>query len=187
MRGKAQGETFPKWGPGINCCLVLRPHIVGKTLPWGFTLTLKGGIGRLKRPWIVTFASTNSARAWAPSRILTLHCSVSKAWESREAGNQVREVGVWEWLLHHLQCSMISDLQQFLFCFSCLLMFYVKQSLWIDLIISGRILGFHDEYISEASVGIIFLQIMIYRIWGTVFCCGHTSGWQKWHAIMMAS
>jgi hypothetical protein len=32
--------------------------------------------------------------------------------------------------------------------FSCLLMFYVKQSLWIDLIISGRILGFHDEYIS---------------------------------------
>ncbi len=71
--------------------------------------------------------------------------------------------------------------------FSCLLMFYVKQSLWIDLIISGRILGFHDGYISEASVGIIFLQIMIYRIWGTVFCCGHPSGWQKWHAIMMAS
>jgi hypothetical protein len=24
---------------------------------------------------------------------------------------------VWEWLLHHLQCSTISDLQQFLFCF----------------------------------------------------------------------
>jgi hypothetical protein len=39
-------------------------------------------------------------------------------------------------------------------------MFYVKQSLWIDLIISGRILGFHVEYISEASVGSIFLQDM---------------------------
>jgi hypothetical protein len=93
--GKAQGETFPKWGPRINCCPVLRPHIVGKILPWGFTLhilspfyvTLTGGIGRLKRPLNCHLrvlskrgiVSINSTRAWDPHSPIAAFLKLGKA------------------------------------------------------------------------------------------------------------